>query len=526
MSTKPAIRLSGATQVLLDPAAYPELPERVELIQTQTSFIFLTAEHAYKIKRSINLGYLDCTTLEKRRFLCHREVELNRRLSPKLYLGVVPIIYDNGQIVVEGKGQAIDYAVKMKRLPQEKMMDVLLLQNGVSSEMIGSLARKLVDFHSRAETNQTISSFGRPKIITQITEENLSQTKGYIGRTISPEKHDCIQLYTDNFIRDKASLFHERVKKSMIRDCHGDLHAAHICFTNGISIYDCIEFNDKFRYGDVASEVASLALDLDHFGRADFSRHFVDTYVELGNDRKLREVLKFYKCYRACARGKVESFRLDDPTIDVDEGQQIAETAEDYFDLAWFYTRPKPILFITSGLVGTGKTTVARALARKFGVVVIASDVTRKQLAGIPLTEHRFQKFGAGIYSPEFTQKTYEKMFKRAKDILSGGDSVILDASFSKAKKRLKAKELATKTDADFVVIECTLNEEIIRERLTKRQERRSISDARQDVLQLQKRLFEPLVGVPDEHHVVVDTSQSIDRLLEKIETVSSHSYC
>ncbi|MFO7772947.1 MAG: AAA family ATPase [Dehalococcoidia bacterium] len=526
MDTKSAKQLPELAEALLNPAAYPEVPGNIELIQTQMSFVFLADKYVYKIKKEVNLGYLDYTTLESRRFFCHREVELNRRLSPEVYLGVVAVSRDDGRMMIEGKGRAIEYAVKMRRLPQERMMDVLLTQNEVWPEMVARVAEKLVDFHSRADTNQTISSFGGLEVIRQNTWENFSQTEKYVGRTISPERYGGIRAYTNDFICDKASLFHERVEKGKTRDCHGDLHAAHICFTNGISIYDCIEFNDRFRYGDVASEVAFLAMDLDHFGRADLSRHFVSTYVELSRDRELQEVLKFYKCYRAYVRGKVESFKLDDPSIDVDDKQQIAKAARDYFGLAWFYTRSKPVLFITSGLVGTGKTTLARALAGKLGLVLIDSDVTRKQLAGIPLTEHRFERFGAGIYSPEFTHKTYDEMFNRAEEILSNGDSVILDASFSKAEERLKAKDLAERTGADFVVIECILNEEIVRERLASRQEQRSISDAGEGLLEPQKNLFEPVDEVPDDQHVVVDTSRPVDRLLEEVELTRSLSSC
>lgn len=517
METKREIRLPEVAQAMLDPAAYPEAPGNIDLIQTQMSYVFLTDKYVYKIKKGVNLGYLDYTTLENRRFFCHREVELNRRLSPEVYIGVVPINRDKAQIVINGKGETIEYAVKMQHLPHERMMDELLRQDGVSLDMVDRVAEKLADFHARAETSQAICDFGKVEVIMQETDENFRQTEEFIGRTVSREQYDCIRAYTGDFIHDKAALFPNRREQGRIRDCHGDLHAAHICFTNGIFIYDCIEFNDRFRYCDVASEVAFLAMDLDHFGRADLSRHFVNTYIELTCDRELREVLKFYKCYRAYVRGKVDSFMLNDPSIAPEEKQQVNRTARDYFDLAWSYTRSKPVLFITSGLVGTGKTTVACALARKLGLVVISSDITRKQLAGILLTENRLDEFGTGIYTPEYTRRTYQKMFSEAKEILVGGDSVILDASFSKAVERLKAEELARKSRADFMVVECILDEEAIRGRLAERERQGSISDAREDVFESQKRLFEPLTEIPNGYHIVVDTSQSVDTLLEEI---------
>jgi aminoglycoside phosphotransferase family enzyme len=321
---------------LLNPSSYPESPQRVELVQTQMSLIFLTDDHVYKIKKPVNLGYLDYTTLEKRRFYCQREVELNRRLCPDAYLDVVPIIRKRGRTLVGSPGKAIEYAVRMRRLPQEAMMDVLLTKNRVSPQMVASVARKLVAFHRQAETSPTISAFGQLDTITQNAEENFAQTRKYIGHTIPQEKYQHIKNYTGTFIEKNTHLFHKRVRDGKIRDCHGDLHAAHICFINGICIYDCIEFNDRFRYGDVAAEIAFLAMDLDHYGRAYLSHSFVSAYIEQSQDKELEELLNFYKCYRAYVRGKVESFKLDDPHIK--EKAKILAAARSYFDLAESYT--------------------------------------------------------------------------------------------------------------------------------------------------------------------------------------------
>jgi len=323
---------------LLNPKAYPETPlQGIELVQTQMSFIFLTNDYVYKVKKSVNLGYLDYTILDKRHFYCQREVELNRRLCPDVYLGVVPISRDKGNISIEGQGEAIEYAVKMHRLPQAAMMDELLTNNQVSPQMLTNLAHKLVEFHQQAETNANISAFSDLDAITQNTEENFTQTGKYIGSTISQEKYEHIKDYTDSFIEKNTSLFHKRITDGRIRDCHGDLHAAHICFTNGICIYDCIEFNDRFRYCDVASEVAFLAMDLDHYERADLSRSFVNAYVARSRDEELLRLLNFYKCYRAYVRGKVESFKLDDPYIPEEEKTGVLAIARNYFDLAESY---------------------------------------------------------------------------------------------------------------------------------------------------------------------------------------------
>jgi aminoglycoside phosphotransferase family enzyme len=325
-------------QALLAPKTYPNPPQRVELRQTQMSYIFLADDYVYKIKKPINLGYLDYTTLENRRLYCQREVELNRRLCPDAYLGVVPVTSDNGRISIGGGGESEEYAVKMRRLPQEAMMDVLLTNNKVTLEMIDSVAATLAGFHQKAATSDAINTFGGIDTVTQNAEENFTQTEKYIGTIVTPETYQRIKAYTEGFIEANASLFRQRVAEGRIRDCHGDLHAAHICFCdNGICIYDCIEFNDRFRYCDVASEVAFLAMDLDHYGRADLSDGFVAAYVEESHDEELNKLLKFYKCYRAYVRGKVGGFQYDDPYISAGEREKVLANARSYFELAESY---------------------------------------------------------------------------------------------------------------------------------------------------------------------------------------------
>jgi aminoglycoside phosphotransferase family enzyme len=330
-------KLPDIVQALLEPKVYPEATRNIELVQTQMSFVFLTDDCAYKVKKPVNLGYLDYTTLGKRRFYCCRELELNRRLCPDAYLDVVAITRKQKGFVIGGSGEVADYAVKMRRLPRQMMMDILLEENNISDEMINRLSEKIAIFHRQAETNQEISAFGSIDAIRQNTEENFSQTEKYCGKTISRRRFLQIKEYTGSFIRQNTSLFQKRVKEGYIRDCHGDLHTAHICFENGICIYDCIEFNDRFRYCDVASEVAFLAMDLDHYGRTDLADSFIDAYVMESGDEELRELLNFYKCYRAYVRGKVGCFQYDDPYISTAEKARVLANTRSYFELAESY---------------------------------------------------------------------------------------------------------------------------------------------------------------------------------------------
>lgn len=324
-------------KALLDPQAYPTPPQKVEMVQTQMSYVFIAGDYVFKIKKPVDFGFLDYTTLEKRLTFCIKELELNRRLCPDAYLEVVPVTDDDGRIVMDGKGEVREYAVKMRRLPREAMMDTLLKENKVTPEMLARVAAILAEFHHRAATGGDINQFGGTDTVFQNTDENFSQTEKYIGTTVSAETHRCLRSWNENFIKTNESLFKKRVAEGRIRDCHGDLHAPHICFGNGICIYDCIEFNDRFRYCDVASEVAFLAMDLDHYGRRDLSGSFVDAYVAKSGDEELRQLLNFYKCYRACVRAKVGCFQYADPYIPAAEKEQILENTRSYFKLAESY---------------------------------------------------------------------------------------------------------------------------------------------------------------------------------------------
>ncbi len=503
--------LPDFVQAMLDPAFYPERPQTVQLLQTQMSFVFIAGPSVYKVKKPVNLGYLDYSDLESRRGFCERETVLNRRLCPEVYLGVVPIIRRNGQFALGGDGEIVEYSVKMKSLPEDKMLNVLLARNEVAPSMIDGLSQKVADFHKIAESTTEISAFGDLKVIKGNCLENFDQTEKSVGRAVSLEKYQRIKSFTLDFLASNESLFQRRVEGKKIRDCHGDLHAAHICFTDGICIYDCIEFNDRFRYGDVASEVAFLAMDLDHYGRADLSLRFVDGYVHLTGDRELLDVLRFYKCYRAYVRGKVESFKLDDkylPKLDRDDALKVASH---YFDLASFYSRSRPSLLITAGVTGTGKTTAALAIARRTGFAVISSDIIRKELAGIPLTERRHDILDTGLYSAEFTRRTYDTMLGQARDMLARKQSVILDATFARRADRNQARMTAADAGADFLVLDFRGSRETIARRLKARSRGLSVSDGRIEILDPQMERFEQVDEVPENSRVVFDLSRKTE---------------
>jgi aminoglycoside phosphotransferase family enzyme len=331
-------KLPELIQALLDPKAYPDPPGQVEMVQTQISYVFLAGDHVYKIKKPVDMGFLDYTTLEKRLTYCRKEVELNRRLCPDAYLGVVTVTRDNDRIRIGGQGTVEEYAVKMLRLPQDAMMDTLIVKNRVTPKMVAEVAKTIADFHKRAATSKDISTLGGINAVIKNTSENFSQTDKYFDIIIAPETYRRIKTYTEDFIKDNTPLFYKRMAEGRVKDCHGDLHAAHICFSkSGICIYDCIEFIDRLRYTDVVADIAFLAMDLDHYSRTDLSQTFTNAYVLESGDKELMKLLNFYKCYRAYVRGKVGCFQYDDRYISAGEKEKIITNAQTYFKLAESY---------------------------------------------------------------------------------------------------------------------------------------------------------------------------------------------
>jgi len=325
-------------EALMKPETYDEETGRIELTQTHISFVFLTRNFVYKVKKAVDLGFLDFTTLEKRRFFCEEELELNRRLCGDMYLEVVPINRSN-VFKVKGKGRTVEYAVKMKRIPQERIMTKLLEENKVDSKLIDEIAKIIAEFHSKAETNRRISEFGSLAMLETNWNENFDQTREFVGKTISMMDFKLIRERIDDFMRRNVSFFEKRMAEGQVRDCHGDIHSGNIFVADRIYIFDAIEFNERFRYSDVASDIAFLAMDLDFKERTDLSSFFVDRYVKYSGDQKLAELLPFYKCYRAYVRGKVTSFKLEDPSEGSEEKSAAITEAEAYFKLASTYAK-------------------------------------------------------------------------------------------------------------------------------------------------------------------------------------------
>lgn len=504
------------------PDFYPEKPERVELIQTHISLIFIAGDVVYKVKKAVDFGFLDFTTLEKRKFYCGEELRLNRRLAPDIYLDTVEIVErPDGRLALGKPGRVVDYAVVMKKIPEARMLKKLLARKEIPVSVMERIARKVADFHNRAETGGRIDEIGGLETIRKNIEENFEQTRPFIDVTIPANQYDLIRSRALEFLERRKDLFRRRVENHRIRDCHGDLHLEHICLLDQeIVIFDCIEFNERFRFEDVAAEVAFLAMDLDFNGYPAHGEAFVNAYISYSGDGDIRELLNFYKCYYAYVRGKVVGFKIHDAAVSQKEREEARETAGRYFDLACTCAvrLEKPALILMAGLVGTGKSVLARNLASRLGAEILQMDALRKELLNIPATDHHYAEFGQGIYSDEISRRTYAEALDRAEGILKKGKPVIIDASYKRRGERLKAKSTAERLHVDFYVIECLCPEDVLKDRLEKRlSEAGEASDGRWEIYQAQKEDYDAINEFSSGEHLVVNTASPPETCVQEI---------
>ncbi len=322
---------------LLDPEAYPEPTSSVDLIQTHISWVFLTDRFAYKVKKPLDLGFLNFSTLRRRHYYLKQELILNRRLCPEIYLAVLPICPQDSGVKVGGKGRPLEYILRMVRLPQERMMDEVADREGLSQEIMDRLIEQLVPFYREAATGPRINKYGSPQVIAYNHEENFSRIERCVDRLLSRELFEAIRTFARGFLARHQKLFRRRVQEGRIRDCHGDLHMKNICLADGVYIFDCIEFNPRFRYGDVAADIDFLAMDLDFHEFRELSRYFVTRFAAASEDPDLLMMLDFYKCYRACVRGKINAVAAGEPEQPPEARQEARKLAQAYFTLAGEY---------------------------------------------------------------------------------------------------------------------------------------------------------------------------------------------
>lgn len=480
-------------------------------MQTHISYVLLAGEHVYKIKKPLDFGFLDYSTLGKRRYYCRQEVILNSRLCSDTYLGVVAIRESNDDIRIGGTGKIVEYAVHMRRLPEERMMHRLLEAGKLTAAMVRRVADRVAEFHAKAETSKKIAEYGG-WAIKYAWDENIEQWQPYIGQTVTAEQDRILTAHGEAFFARNRELLRQRVKERRIKDGHSDLRADAVCIENGICIMDCVEFNRRIRWVDVTRDVGFLAMDLDYRGHPELGGAFVRRYVKTSGDGGVNELIDFYKAYNACVRGKVDGFQLSQPEIPAADRRAAQKSARRYFELACRYAEslPPAMLVITCGLPATGKSTVARDVADAAGMSYYSSDVVRKELQGLAPTERRYERYDTGIYSPKSHERTYAELLDRARADLEAGRSVVIDASYIRRDHRRAAAELAKETGAQFAVLYTTADEALVRDRLEARiKAGADPSDARWVIYSGQKRRFQRPTEVEAMRLIEIDSSKT-----------------
>jgi len=463
--------MSKLVQRLCEPSRYPHPTAPVELIETHISWVLLAGEYAYKLKKPVDLGFLDFSTLAARKRFCEEELRLNRRTAPALYLEVVPIggTPDDPRL---GATPAIEYAVKMRRFEQDALLDRVAKRRALTPAHIDALAAAVADFHARVERAPRDSAWGAPERVAAFAEQNFEQIDPLAAAPVDIEHLDALRTWTGHEFTERREIFVERRRAGFVRECHGDLHLGNIALIEGAPVaFDCIEFNADLRWIDVMSELAFLVMDLlDH--RLDaLAWRCLDRYLELTGDHQGLAVLRFYLVYRAMVRAKVACIRAQQPGLDAAAQARVAREYRGYFELARRLAESvRPAIVLMHGLSGSGKTTVAQALLERLGAVRVRSDVERKRLHGLGALTRTHAPIDTGVYGAEATRRTYDRLAAAARAIVDAGLPAIVDAASLRRGDRAAFGDLARALGVPFAIATCEAPEAVLRARVATRE--------------------------------------------------------
>ncbi|HBE21571.1 MAG TPA: adenylyl-sulfate kinase [Cyanobacteria bacterium UBA11149] len=493
-------------QQMMEPEFYPHsVTKPIQFIQTHISYVLLTGDFAYKLKKPVNFGFLDFSTLALRQHFCHEEIRLNQPNAPEIYLEVLGITQEGHRFLLGGSSEPVEYTVKMRQFTQSSLLSTMFEEGRLTEREMERLGKVVANFHRQCQTSDYIKNFGEVDKIREFVNDNYQHTIKYIGRVQTQEQYEETRAFSDRTFAEEAELFAQRRDLGYIRECHGDLHLRNICLWHDkIQLFDCIEFNEPFRFVDVMYDVAFTVMDLEARGRKDLGNVFLNTYLEETGDWDGLQILRFYLCRQAYVRAKVTSFLLDDPSVGVAEKEIAKTTAANYYKLAQTYTKIEPAkIILMSGLSGAGKSTVARKLARQLGAIHLRSDAVRKHLAGIPLEA----KGEDTLYTAEMTQKTYNRLLELGILLANRGFTVILDAKYDKQALRKPAIAQTQKHQIPLEILYCTAPIEVLRDRLLSRIG--DVSDATADLLPSQAAAAEPFTEEEQSFVTILDTTQN-----------------
>jgi aminoglycoside phosphotransferase family enzyme/predicted kinase len=511
MSSPPRRRLPEAAPLfaaLQRPECYPHPVSRVQVLETHISWVLLTGQYAYKIKKPVNLGFADFSTLGLRRHYCEEEVRLNRRLAPEIYLEVVSIRGDARAPRVGGDGPVLDYAVKMVQFPQETLASRMLAAGTFGAAEADGLAARIAAFHAAAPAAAPGGRLGGPESVLAPALQNFDQMLALAAGSAEDGLLRTLRKWTEREFVARHDAFQRRQSGGAIRECHGDLHLGNIAVLDGRPVpFDCIEFNDELRWIDVASEAAFLVMDLEDRGRRDLAWRFVNRYLETTGDYGGVEVLRFYLAYRALVRAKVHLMRARQPQVRRDEKLRLEQAFRHYLGLAQAYAQPRgAALLVTHGLSGCGKSTATQTLLETIGAVRLRSDLERKRLHGIAPLAGSGSAPGTGIYTAEATAITYRSLGSAARSILAAGFPLIVDATFLHRAEREAFRAIAQAAGAPFLILDFHVPLDELRARVSQRLARGDDpSEASLEVLERQIAAREPLTPAEMASAVVVD---------------------
>jgi len=509
-------------QALTNRSVYEHPTTAVAVLQTHISWVVLTGPYAYKVKKPVNLGFVDFSTLAKRHFFCQEELRLNRRLAPQLYLEVVAIYGTPERPRLHGPGAPIEYAVKMVQFAQETLLSHCIDAGQLQVAHIDRLAHEVSAFHARIATADPLSHFGTPEAIYQPVQDNFQYLSDVIDDPVRQAHAREIEAWCQCTFAARRADFVARKRDGFVRECHGDMHLGNmILLDDDVVIFDCLEFNEDFRWIDVASDVAFLTMDLEDRRRPDLAHRFVNGYLEATGDYGLLVPLPFYLTYRAMVRAKVAGIRLGQSDLSPEEAEHVREAFGSYLDLAARYTRPsRPRLLITHGLSGSGKTYGTQRLVEATGAIRIRSDVERKRLYGLTPLERSTGRSELDLYAPDVTQRTYVHLAQQAARVVAAGFTVVVDATFMKRVQRDTFRRLAQKLGVPFTILEFRAHEETLRRRVAHRSAQADdASEADLAVLHGQFAALEPLTAEEQVYALTIntDTPQAPQRLLETV---------
>lgn len=506
-------RLDAILRAMTDPAFYPHDVSRIEIRQTHISAVLLTGQWVYKLKKPKNLGFLDFRKLADRERFCRREAELNGRLSSGVYAGVVGIHEDDrGRLSFGPGGRVIEYAVKMRQLPDEANLARLLESGEFTDDRLQALGGVLAAFHAGALRSPDIDGFGDPELIRFNMEENFEQIGPYVPGLLDADKWEFIRQVSRAFWQDHQDLFRHRVRSGRIRDGHGDLRADHVYLHEGIQIIDCIEFNDRFRYGDTALDLAFLKMDLDRLGFAEAARSLVAFYARAASDPEVYALLDFYAAYRALVRLKVSCMSMDQ--ADEDRRARLQSDIRAYLGLAFRYALSfgRPTLWVFCGLPASGKSTLAERTAAALFMPLFSSDTVRKEDGETPGAS--VVPIDAGPYRPLLRGRIYARLLNLAMERLRSGSSVVLDATFSESRWRRSAIQLAEDLTTDIVFAHCVCSTATLKRRLAMRDASPGASDARLFHLDEMQKRYEGFDSSFEDTYLRIDTDDTVESCL------------